>query len=68
MAFRLQAVFGISPRGLFPGLYRSVEDAVMAQAAELDRRIGARQDHAAQTKRRLLTAMSHRAFGDLPRS
>ncbi|MBX9576513.1 MAG: helix-turn-helix domain-containing protein [Caulobacteraceae bacterium] len=68
MAFRLQAVFGLAPRALFPGLYRSVEDAVMAQAADLDRRLGARQDYAALTKRRLLTAMTHRASGDLPRA
>lgn len=61
LAFRLQVVFGHSPRALFPGLYGSVEDAVMAKAAKLDRSLGERQDYATQTKRRLLTAMAHRA-------
>lgn len=61
LALGLQVIFGQSPRALFPGLYSSVEDAVMAQAAELDRALGARKDYATETKRRLLTAMALRA-------
>ena len=61
LALRLQVVFGHSPRALFPGLYGSVEDAVMANAATFDRTLGERQDYATQTKRRLLTALVHRA-------
>lgn len=61
LAFGLQVIFGQSPRALFPGLYSTVEDAVMAQAAELDRALGARKDYATETKRRLLTAMALRA-------
>ena len=57
-----------TPDVLMAFLYRSVEDAVMARAADLDRRLGPRQDYGAQTKRRLLTAMTHRASGDLPRA
>lgn len=64
LAFRLQAIFGHSPRALFPGLYGSAEDAVMANAARFDRSLGERQDYATQTKRRLLTSMAHRAGGN----
>lgn len=61
LAFRLQAIFGTSPRALFPSLYRGAEDRAMANAARLDRALGPRNDHAAKTKRRLLEAMVHRA-------
>lgn len=61
LAFRLQAIFGTSPRALFPHLYRAAEDRVMANAARLDRALGQRTDHAASVKRRLLKAMVHRA-------
>ena len=61
LAFRLQAVFGHSPRALFPDLYCSAEDAAMARAAALDQSLGKREDYAAHTKRRLLASMVHRA-------
>lgn len=64
VALGLQVVFGQSPRALFPGLYTSIENAVMANAAELDRALGQKRDHASETKRRLLTGMAHRAGGN----
>lgn len=63
VALGLQVVFGHSPRALFPGLYSSIENAVMANAADLDRALGRKRDHASETKRRLLTGMVHRAGG-----
>lgn len=61
VALGLQVVFGHSPRAIFPSLYASVEEAVMAKAADLDRSLGRKRDHASDTKRRLLTGMAHRA-------
>lgn len=64
VALGLQVVFGNSPRATFPGLYASVENAVMANAVELDRALGKKRDHASEAKRRLLTGMAHRAGGN----
>ena len=61
LLFGLQVIFGRSPRALFPGLYRRVEDSVMRAAAGFDRTIAGRKDSAAQLKRRLLAAMASRA-------
>lgn len=64
VALGLQVIFGHSPRALFPGLYSTVENTVMANAAALDRSLGRKQDHASQVKRRLLIGMAHRAGGN----
>jgi transcriptional regulator with XRE-family HTH domain len=64
VSLSLQVVFGQSPRALFPALYGAVENRVMANAAELDRTLGAKRDHASEAKRRLLTGMAHRAGGN----
>ena len=63
LLFGLQVIFGLPPRAIFPGLYRKVEEAVMAAGAKLDQKIAHRRDHKAETKRRLLQAMAYRARG-----
>lgn len=57
----LHVVFGVSLRRLFPAFHRRIEEAVMAQGAELDRLIRHRFDKASQNKRKLLQAMVGRA-------
>jgi len=61
LAFRLQAVFGSSPRALFPELYGQAEEIAMANGAALDAKLGTRADYAAGQQRRLLASMIHRA-------
>ncbi|HEV7227764.1 helix-turn-helix transcriptional regulator [Brevundimonas sp.] len=61
LAFRLQAVFGSSPRALFPELYGRAEEIAMANGAVLDAKLGSRTDYAAGQQRRLLASMVHRA-------
>jgi DNA-binding XRE family transcriptional regulator len=61
MALSLQVVFGPSPRALFPALYRKVEEAVMAVAAEMDRELEGKTDPISVRKQQLLTAMSVRS-------
>ena len=60
MALGLQVIFSRSPRALFPGLYRQVEEAVMAVAAEMDRELEGKTDRASVRKQQLLAAMSVR--------
>lgn len=57
----LQVIFGSSPRGLFPSLYQTVEETVMARAAELDRKLARDKPQTTRHQRRLLTAMTLRA-------
>ena len=64
LLFGCQAVLGLSPRALFPGLYHRAEEAVMRAAADLDRKIAHRKDAGALAKRRLLSAMAYRARGN----
>ncbi len=61
VALGLQVVLGLSPRALFPGLYRRVEEAVMRHAAAFEEQIRSRHDHAAKQQRHLLAAMAKRA-------
>jgi len=61
VALGLQVVLGVSPRALFPGLYRRVEDAAMRRAAAFEEVIRGRHDHAAKQHRHLLAAMAKRA-------
>lgn len=68
VALRLQAVFGCSPRMLFPRAYAAAEELVMRNAAELERKLGIRADQAASLKRRLLTGMMHRASRNEPQA
>ena len=66
VALGLQVVLGLSPRALFPRLYRRVEDAVMRRAAEFEDSIRGRHDHIAKRQRRLLAAMTLRATNNPP--
>lgn len=60
-ALGLQIIFGPAPRKLFPLAYAAVEEAVMARAAELERRLIEKSDSASARKRELLTGMMERA-------
>lgn len=60
-ALALQVVFGRRPERLLPDLFNRVEDAVMRQAAELDRSLDGQMDKAAEHKRALLADMMRRA-------
>lgn len=57
----LQVVFGIAPRGLFPSLYATTEEAVMRRAAVIDQGLSGKIGYAADRKRRLLQGMAFRA-------
>ncbi len=61
IALGLQVIFDMSPRQMFAAFYTKVEDAVMAQAAKLDRKIRGKTDAASLKKQRLLTSMVKRA-------
>ena len=63
-ALGLQVVFGDSPRALFPALYTAIEEKVMSRAAKLDKQLSGKIGHAADTQRRLLKGMTHRARGE----
>lgn len=60
-AFALQVVFGSKPARLFQDLLSATEDAVMAQAALLDRALDGATGRATQHKRALLSDMVRRA-------
>jgi DNA-binding XRE family transcriptional regulator len=61
VALGLQVVFSRSPRALFPDLYRKVEEAVMAVAAEMDRELEGKTDRLSVRKQQLLQSMSVRS-------
>lgn len=56
-----EVVFGVKPRDLFPGLYETVEEAVMGRAADLSKTLEGKVDQASDKKRRLLAEMVERA-------
>lgn len=60
-AFGLQVVFGRKPERLFQDLFAKTEDAIMRQAAALDRALDGRPDRASEHKRLLLADMARRA-------
>lgn len=59
-AFGLLVVFGRKPERMFLELYAEVEDAVMRQAASLDRSLDGKSDRATEHKRALLADMARR--------
>jgi DNA-binding XRE family transcriptional regulator len=61
VALGLQVIFSRSPRALFPDLYRKVEEAVMAVAAEMDRELEGKTDPVSVRKQQLLQSMSVRS-------
>jgi DNA-binding XRE family transcriptional regulator len=61
IALALQVIFSRSPRALFPGHYRKIEEAVMAGAAEFDQTLRGKTDNASLRKQQLLAAMILRA-------
>ncbi len=61
LSFGLQVVLGLTPRALFPGQYRKIEEAVMQRASKLDALIRNRHDSASKLKRRLFRSMVLRA-------
>jgi len=63
-AFALQVVFGVAPRELFPGLYETVEDAVMRRARSLHNTLEGRTDAASGVKRELLDDMPRRSLAN----
>lgn len=60
-AFGLQVVFGKRPEKLFWELFADTEDAVMRQAAVLDRSLDGLHNRSAEHKRALLADMVRRA-------
>lgn len=60
---KLIAVFGRSPKSLLPTAYAQAEDAVMAMAVRMDRKIGGATDRISLRQRQLLKHMTHRATG-----
>jgi transcriptional regulator with XRE-family HTH domain len=52
-----EVVFGVPPRTAFPGLYREIEEQVMARARVLYERVEARSDLGAEDKLTLLLEM-----------
>lgn len=61
VTFALQVVFGKKSGQLFEELFREVEDAVMRQAAVLDRALDGQVGRATEHKRALLADMVRRA-------
>ena len=66
-ALALHVVFGRTPAQIFHDLFASVEDAVMRQAAALDRALDGLPDRASGHKRALLSDMARRAGTRLTR-
>lgn len=60
-ALALQVIFDVQPRLIFRGLYATVEEAVMARAAELDRKVRSKTDAPSLKKQRLLSSIVKRA-------
>jgi len=57
----LQVIFDRAPRTMFQEVYDLVEEAVMRRAAEFERRLADKRDHASTRKRQLLEGMMARA-------
>jgi DNA-binding XRE family transcriptional regulator len=66
VALALQVIFSRSPRALFPGLYRQIEDAVMAVAGDFDRELQGKTDGSSLRKQQLLASMVVRSTDAAP--
>ena len=60
-ALALQVLFGLQPGVVFRRLYLRVEEAVMARAARLDRKLRGKTDPDSMRKQQLLADMVDRA-------
>jgi len=60
-ALACQAVFGVTPDQMFPGLYSHTEDAVLREGAVLDRSLKGKSGEVAARQRQLLLRMVERA-------
>lgn len=62
LALRLQAIFGVPPHALFPGLYETGEEAAMAAAVRLHEELEGRTDGRSVALRTFLEAMPKRGL------
>jgi transcriptional regulator with XRE-family HTH domain len=60
-ALACQAVFGVAPAEMFPGVFARIEDEVLTAGAILDRRLRGKTGEAASRQRRLLLRIVERA-------
>lgn len=60
-----EVLFGLTPRSFFPKLYTDIEEAVLARAATLYKRLDKETSHTAMRKKEFLSAALKRAITHL---